>query len=205
MGDFIQRLIGVFLLREQTFENIGTNKDLTGQAFLVELMVALAGAISAATTAAILGLSAVALNSALSVADSLVESSLFRVPTMNPVSVFFSAFVGVFISWLLWALVTYLIGTYVFKGDTTFSEMLRIIGFAQAPRLISLLGIIPIPFFGLLTSLVGWVWAVIATFIGVRQGLELDNGKAMLTIVVSLVVIFFVQRWLVVPLMSSIF
>lgn len=205
MVDFFQRILGVFLLREQTFENIGTDKDLNWQAFLVVLAVALAGAISGAITAAVLGAGALALNSALGLADNLIESSLFRLPVMNPVSAFLTIFTGNIISWLLWSLMTFLVGNYVFNGQTSFTEMARIIGFAQAPRLISLLGIIPIPFAGLLTSLIGWVWAIIATFVGVRQGLQLDGGKTILTIVISLIAIFFVQRWIITPLITSLF
>lgn len=205
MVDFFRRLVGVFLLHEETFEKIGIDKDLTWQAFLVVFLVALSGALSAAVTAAVLGLGAVALNSALGMAEGLFESSLFRLPTLNPISVFFTKFVGAFITWLLWALVTYLIGVYVFKGHTSFSEMLRIIGFAQAPRLLSFLGVIPIPFLGLLMSLVGWVWAIIATYTGVKQGLALDGGKTILTIVVSLIVMFFVQQWVITPLLGGIF
>ncbi len=59
-------------------------------------------------------------------------------------------------------------------------EMLRVIGFAFTPQV---LGIIPC-----VGAIAGAIWTLVAGFIAVRQGLDLDNTKAFLTIVVGLVV-----------------
>lgn len=96
---------------------------------------------------------------------------------------FFSSFVGsllaTFLGWLVWSAVTYFVGTSLFKGQATLDEMLRVIGFAYAPQV---LGIIPCIGF-----IVGAIWSLIAGFIAVRQGLDLDNTNALLTIIVGFI------------------
>ena len=71
-------------------------------------------------------------------------------------------------------------GTSLFGGEADLGEMLRVIGFAYAPQF---LGIIPC-----IGWLIGAIWTLIAGFIAVRQGLDLDNTKAFLTIVIGFVV-----------------
>lgn len=93
---------------------------------------------------------------------------------------FFSSVISVFAGWVIWSFLTYFIGTKFFGGEADMGEMLRVIGFAYAPQM---LGIIPC--FG---ALVGAIWSLAAAFIGIRQGLDLSNGKTFLTIIVGFVV-----------------
>jgi hypothetical protein len=81
--------------------------------------------------------------------------------------------------------------------------MARIIGYAKAPQILAGLGFIP--GLGWLPRLIGWGWMLIATFVGVRQGLELDNGKTILTIVVSGIIVFLVQQFLIDPIFVALF
>ncbi len=102
---------------------------------------------------------------------------------ISPVGAAFSGFVGVFIAWLLWSGLTYLIGVNVFGGQATMGEMMRVIGFAHAPQVLSVFSFIPC--LGALISLAGAVWSLVCGYIGIRQGLDLDNGKTILTVVIS--------------------
>ncbi|GJM41627.1 MAG: hypothetical protein DHS20C20_19090 [Ardenticatenaceae bacterium] len=94
---------------------------------------------------------------------------------------FLSNFIGAFVGWLLWSVVTYFVGTALFGGKATLGEMLRVLGFAQVP---GILVIIPV-----CGSIVGWIWTLACSFIAIRQGLDLDNGKAAMTAVVAFVVV----------------
>ncbi len=81
--------------------------------------------------------------------------------------------VAALISWYLWALLTYLIGTKLLPEPQTradIGEMLRTIGFASAPGLIRVLGIIP----GLMTivSVIASIWMLVAMIVAVRQALD---------------------------------
>ena len=93
---------------------------------------------------------------------------------------FISTLIWTFVGWVIWSAVTYFVGTSVFGGVADMGEMLRVIGFAYAPQILSI-----IPCIG---GLVGAIWSLIAGFVAVRQGLDLDNTKAFLTIVIGFVV-----------------
>ena len=95
---------------------------------------------------------------------------------------FITTLVWTFIGWLLWSVVSYFVGTTFFGGKATIDEMLRVIGFAYAPQFLSI-----IPCVG---WIIGGIWSLIAGFIAIRQGLDLDNVKAALTVLVGFV--FFV-------------
>jgi hypothetical protein len=90
---------------------------------------------------------------------------------------FLSSLIGAIVGWLIWSVVTWFVGTRLFKGQADLGEMLRVIGFAYTP-----LGLSIIPCIG---GVVGIVWAIAAGFIAVRQGLDLDNTKAFLTVLVG--------------------
>ena len=85
--------------------------------------------------------------------------------------------------WLVWAGITYLVGAKLFGGTATWGELLRTLGFAQAPGVLMILGIIP--FLGTpITALVA-LWMLVAGFIAVRQALDFGNGKTLATVLVG--------------------
>ena len=83
------------------------------------------------------------------------------------------------IGWVLWAGITYIIGDKVLGGTATWGELLRTLGFAQAPRVLAVLGIIP----GMqgIVSLVVGVWLLITGIVAIRQALDFSTGKAVAT------------------------
>lgn len=85
-----------------------------------------------------------------------------------------------FIGWALWSWVTWFVGTKLFNGQATVEEMLRVIGFAYSPQFLSI-----IPCVG---GVIGGIWSLVAGFIAIRQGLELDNVKAFCTIVIGFLI-----------------
>jgi hypothetical protein len=98
---------------------------------------------------------------------------------------FFGSFIGtliwVFVGWILWSAVTWFVGTKLFGGHATLDEILRVIGFAHVPQFLAI-----IPCIG---GIIGVVWLLIAGFIAVRQGLELDNLKTLITILVGFIIV----------------
>ncbi len=87
------------------------------------------------------------------------------------------AFVVVFVNWVLWAGITYFVGTQLFKAEATFGEMLRVIGFAYAPRMLSV-----IPCVG---SVIGAIWSLVASYFAIKEGLDLDDTGTIVTIVIG--------------------
>lgn len=90
------------------------------------------------------------------------------------------------VGWLAWALLAYWLGTTLFKGpetSATYGELLRTIGFANSPWVLSILSFIPILggliYFGVL------IWALIAGVIAVRQALDFSTWRAIGTCIVG--------------------
>lgn len=88
-----------------------------------------------------------------------------------------SSFLMAYIGWGLWSAAVWIVGTKMFGGQADLPEMLRVIGFAYAPMLLQI-----IPCIGIVAGL---LWTLAAGFVAVREGLDLDNTKAFLTIVVG--------------------
>lgn len=91
--------------------------------------------------------------------------------------------VGALIGWLIWAGVTYLIGTKLFDGTATWGELLRTLGFAQAPGVLAVFGFIPL--LGGLIKFAVAIWVLVAGIIAIRQALDFTTGKAVLTAVIG--------------------
>ena len=85
------------------------------------------------------------------------------------------------IGWLVWALLTYLIGTKLLPEPQTnadYGQLLRTIGFASAPGVIRVFGIVPglAPFL----FLIGGIWMLVAMVVAVRQALDYrSTGRAV--------------------------
>jgi hypothetical protein len=203
MVQFFQRTLRVFLLDKRVFEAVGADKNATLDAVIIVTIVAIVSAIAAAISTLLFAAGFGLVNMGLGASEFLLGEVGFRLPTLNPVGAFVSTFFGAYVSWILWSLTTYVVGVFLFNGDTTFGEMLRILGFAQAP--LALRGLAFFPGISWVVSLIAWVWAMAAAFVGIRQGLELSTGKTILTIVLSMIVIILTNRFLLGPLTSAIF
>ena len=151
----LDRIIGVLKLDANVYEEIEADENATTQAAIVVAVVAIVGGLIGGGISAAMG-------------GSFLGS-------------FLSQLLSAFIGWLIWSGVTYFVGTSLFGGKATMGEMLRVLGFAQAP---GILGIIPV-----CGSFVGWVWTLACTFIAIRQGLDLDNSKAAMTAVIAFIAV----------------
>jgi len=101
------------------------------------------------------------------------------------------------VSWLIWSGVTYLIGEKVFGGTATWGELLRTLGFAQAPGVLLILGIIPIV--GALVRLAVSIWLLITGVVAIRQALDFSTGKAVITAILAWLVIMIVTMVIGLP------
>jgi hypothetical protein len=104
---------------------------------------------------------------------------------------FIVAVILTLLGFFLWVWVTTFVGTKFFKGTGQFANVKRAMGFAYAPQLLNLLSFIPC--LGGIIALVAWVLSVIAGVKAVRQSLNQDNTNAILTVVVSAILVFAVM------------
>ncbi|UCF18933.1 MAG: YIP1 family protein [Gemmatimonadota bacterium] len=91
--------------------------------------------------------------------------------------------VSAFVGWLIWSAVTLVIGTKVFDGTADMGEMLRTLGFAQAPGVLNVLGFIPV--LGWIVRLAVGIWMLVCGVIAVRQALDFTTGKAIGTVLLG--------------------
>ena len=90
---------------------------------------------------------------------------------------------GALVGWVIWSAVTYFIGTTLFKGTATIGELLRTLGFAQAPGVLYVLRLVPV--LGWLITPFIAIWILIAGIIAIRQALDFSTGKAIITALIG--------------------
>jgi hypothetical protein len=142
MTTLIRRVLGAVALRPATYEEIEADRGSFGQSAAVVLMSALAAGIGARG----------------------FGGRADFIPTMTFVA---------FAAWAAWALLTYYIGARLMPDVNTRSdifEMMRTMGFASAPGILRIVGVVPMlaaPIFALTA-----VWMLLAMIVAVRQALD---------------------------------
>lgn len=163
-------MVGAALLQGDVYEEVEHDQDAVGQAAIVVVLGALAAGIG----------------------------GIRGGPIVLTVAVV-SALVG----WAAYAYAAYWIGTSWFKGprtDATWGELLRTLGFANTPRLLLVVGIIPVAGLGL--GLIVFLWTLACTVVAIRHALDFDTGRAVVTAVVSWFVLLLVS-FVVVNVLSA--
>ncbi len=152
-----ERVIGVARLDAQAYEAVEHDEAATGTALAIVVLASIANGIG-----------------------SLRETGIG------------GALVGVIfavIGFVLYAGIAYLIGGKVFataETRVTWGQLLRTLGFAQAPGILRVLGIIPV--IGSIIGFVVAVWILVASVIAIRQACDFSTGRAILTAIVSWIV-----------------
>jgi hypothetical protein len=160
MARFVQRIVGALALNPDTYEDIEHDQNATVQALGVVVLSSLAASIGAGGGLSINGV----------VGHTAVGLA----------------------SWVLWTLIVLQVGGRIWPETSTrvtTSELLRTIGFATAPGLIQMAGVVP----GLATPslVVAWCWMLAAVVVGVRQALDYRRpGHALLVCLIGWLVAF---------------
>jgi hypothetical protein len=91
------------------------------------------------------------------------------------------------LGWYLWSALTWWIGTRLLPESgtqATLGELLRTIGFAQAPGILRVLGVIP--GLHLILALATAIWMLVAAVVAIRQALDYQGtGRAVLVVIVG--------------------
>ena len=151
----LARMLGAARLNVHTFEEVEEDRGATLQAMLVVVLVAIASAIG--------GLGA----------------------ANNPLIGLITGVVYGLVSWALWALVTFLVGTTLLKTPETkanWGELARTTGFAQTPGVLRVFGFIPA--IGPIIVFVVTLWQLAAMVTAVRQALDYESTLRAVGVVV---------------------
>jgi hypothetical protein len=91
------------------------------------------------------------------------------------------------LGWYLWSALTWWVGTRLLpepQTQATLGELLRTIGFAQAPGLLRVLGVIP--GLSMIVALVTALWMLAAAVVAIRQALDYSGtGRAVVVVLVG--------------------
>jgi hypothetical protein len=105
---------------------------------------------------------------------------------------FFGAWIAsIVVGWIGWAIITYFVGTTLFKVDTDIPEMLRVLGYANAPLLLGLLRVIPCV--GWAFPLIGGLLALVAGVLAVREAMDFDTSNAIVTVIIGWIIVMVFQ------------
>ncbi len=98
--------------------------------------------------------------------------------------------VSALIGWVVWAFLSYIIGTKLLPEPETKSnmgELLRTTGFASSPGILRVLGVIPI--IGRPLMFLMLIWMLVAMVVAVRQALDYrSTGRAVAVCVIGFAV-----------------
>ena len=108
--------------------------------------------------------------------------------------------IGALVGWLIWAFLTFIIGTRLLPEPQTKSDMgelLRTIGFSSSPGVLRILGVIPM-IGGIINFVVG-IWMLVAMIIAVRQALDYKStwravGVCIIGFIVYLLVLILIFK-----------
>lgn len=145
MASFQQRVIGALRLKSATYEEVEHDTSATMQAAAIVLVVSLTNSVSWYFV--------------MWDAGSILRGALLSL-----------------LAWVIGALFLWQIGTRLLPGKKTeadLGQLLRTVGFAQAPGIFGLLAIVPLV--GLFVPFIVAFWIIAATFVAVRQALDYDD------------------------------
>jgi Yip1 domain len=112
--------------------------------------------------------------------------------------------IGSIIGFLVWSLIIWLVGTKAMPEPTTkadYPETFRVLGFAAAPGLASVITIIPI--LGWILMFAIWAWQIAAMVIAVRQVLDYSTtGKAIVVVLIGFAINIAVSLLLLGPILG---
>ena len=159
---FVDRVIGAARLDERIYEEVEHDRGATGQAAVVVVLSSLAAGVSGLAVVGPLGL------------------VLFMIAGL--------------ISWAIYAYVTYYIGTRLLAGPDTsadWGELARTLGFAQAPGLIVIVGVVQA--LAVVVSLVAGIWIIVTTVVALRAALDFTTGRAIGTALIGWLVLVVIR------------
>jgi hypothetical protein len=157
------RIVGVLRLDPRAFRDVEQDTGANGQAAMTVFIAAIAS-----------GIGALFSRNALQNVIGIGISSILQ--------------------WIVFSFVAYFVGASLFSsGQTSVTpgQVLRTIGFAQAPKFFAILGIIPI--LGWIVGLIVFVWFIAAAILALKEAFEFDTGRAIGTGIVALIGIVLVD------------
>jgi predicted neutral ceramidase superfamily lipid hydrolase len=84
----------------------------------------------------------------------------------------------------------WLIGVRMMGCTSDYAELLRTVGFASAPKVLFLIGVLPLGAASYLLGLLIMILTTVASVLAVRQALDVTTGRAVMVCIVAMVASF---------------
>jgi hypothetical protein len=150
MSTLANRVIGSVWLNAESYEEVESDIHANGQAIAIVVLSSVATAVGARATS-------------IGSVASLVVVALA--------------------TWVIWVLLTLVIGKQLLPGNATradFGQLLRTTGFAAAPGILRVLGIVPVIGWGIFIA--ATIWMLFSFVIAVRQALDYPTTSRALAV-----------------------
>jgi hypothetical protein len=157
----IDRMVGAARLNVNTYEEVERDTNATTQALAVVVLASIAVGIGAIREDGFSGL--------------------------------IGGIISGIIGWVVFAVVVYFVGTRLLAAPGTQADtgqLLRTLGFSNSPRILSVVGFIPV--LGPIVAGIASIWALVASIVAIRQALEMSTGRAIATAVVAFIALIIV-------------
>ena len=166
------RIYRVARFDRDTFRELKEDKNATGQAVAVLLVVGLSYGLG------------------FSIFNGLQKS------TLSPNFVISQTLANMIVTdfaIFIWSATVFLVGTKLFQGKTGYWQLARPLFFSTAPGILFVL--IGIPFFPVIvaTAVTVSIWIVSGEFIALKSAMGFNTQRALLTSVVGLLILAFIQ------------
>ena len=162
----LARMLGAARLSSDTFEDVERDSGATIQALLVVIIVAI-----------VTGIGGI-LNDEIELLDGLLIGVIRGL-----------------ITWVVWALLTLLVGTTILKSEGTeadWGQIARGTGFAQTPGVLNILVVIPAV--GGIISMLVLVWQLAAMVVALRQSLDYSSTwRAFFVVLIAAIPLFIIN------------
>lgn len=164
----IGRMLGAARLNVDTYEEVEKDGGATIQALLIVIVVTIA---------------------------SVVGALLAGGEDVDMVNALVVGIIRGVVSWAVWALATWLIGSTILKTEDTeadWGQLARGTGFAQTPGILNVL--LFIPGIGWLIGLVTFVWSFACMIVAVRQSLDYTSTlRAFFVILIAFIPVIIIN------------
>lgn len=157
---FADRVVAAIRLDATVYEEVEHDEEAMGQAFWVVVLAALAQ-----------GIGALQAPSVPALVGALFGLSL----------------VGI-LGWVVGTAVIWLIGVKLMQCTSDFAELMRTIGFASAPKILMMFGVLPLGPINWALAVAVSILSIVATVIAVRQALDITTQRSVLVCVIAMLV-----------------
>lgn len=179
---FVNRVGGTFLAPDSTFNQIITGKVSFWESFLLVLMLIV-------VECAVVSSFAYRFVSAVTNALNPLTGGMFSSSFMSIVfvSMIFGMIIATLIFWVIVAGIAHLIAKYIFRGQGSFIQLMKLYGYTLAPYSLVILGTVliglswttwPIAVF---FSIVTIFWVVLLMAVAVKHNYGIDIGKGFIS------------------------